>query len=551
MRSIKIFLLTVVFTGIISSCKDQLDVRNPNEPTVATLNTESGIIKYALSGIYVNGFVDLKYQDGVVGQFWGNGFFDLMADNVGAEAANVFMNQIGAPNTVKLDDGTVVPNPNSPQRNAAMLRQNNLNANGGSNCLYYEWGYMYSLNHSCNTILNKVDVVAFSGDAETKIAVLKAWAYWWKGFAYSRLGSIYYAGLIVDNADGADGTNNVYVTRAEILAEAESNFAKAEAILNTLTANGTYTELVGAIIPDFCQVGKGGILDPAMWIRNINTYRARNILANTRVDAMTNTLWDQILTLTNAGITKSDFVFTLRSNDNADILSPQGGALSASSTGDPNSAATYKISERLVSAFQPGDKRKTNNFKQLAAPWIGNADRGNVFNTRWQLLDGGAGLSGVYVYSDRSAGGYELFMAGSYDENQLMKAEANIYKGGAGVDAGLALIDGIRADQGAGLAATAGTGLTKDLAITELRRERRVGLLFRSVAFYDVRRYGIIDPIGSGGGLTGQLVLDAIGAVNTNATIDYDYLDYWDVPDTELALNKPGAGSADVVNPKP
>jgi hypothetical protein len=45
-------------------------------------------------------------------------------------------------------------------------------------------------------------------------------------------------------------------------------------------------------------------------------------------------------------------------------------------------------------------------------------------------------------------------------------------------------------------------------------------------------------------------LVDNNGVLNTNATIDYNYLDYWDVPDNELAYNPPNAGSFAVVNPK-
>jgi starch-binding outer membrane protein, SusD/RagB family len=544
MKSNIILITTLLCLVAVSSCKDDLDVLNENEPTTATLTTEKGFVKFASAGIYLNGFVDLKYQDGVFGLFWGNGVFDLMADNLGAEAANVFMNQIGAPEKVTLDDNSVVPNPNAPSHQPDMLRQNNLNGNQSQNPLYYEWAYMYSLNRSANFILKTIETVKFEGDVDTKKNLLQAWAYWWKGYAYSRIGSIYHAGLVVDEHEGK--TNNNYKTRQEIIAAAEENFSSAESILSSMTDNGTYLSLLGKLIPDFMRVGKGGLITPQMWIRNINTYRARNILVNKRVDEMNATDWDAVLTLTNAGILESDFVFTLRSNETGDIISSQG-TLSARSTGDPASAATFKISERLIQEFQPGDDRLANNFTQLASPWIGNSDRGNVFNTRWELLDGGDGLSGVIVYSDQDAGENELYIAGTYEENELMKAEALIYKNS--IDAGTASIDAVRDYQGAGLASL-GTGLTQDEAIEQLRSERRVALLFRSVAFYDARRYGVIDPVSTGGGKTNAVVIDNDGNVHTNAVIDYQFMDYWDVPDNELVYNPPAEGSAAVINPK-
>lgn len=548
MKNLKILLLLVAFMGAATSCQDQLDITNPNEPTTVTLKSEKGFIKFAMGGVYINGFVDIKtttFADGVLGAFWANGFHDIMADNLAAEAANCYLNQIGAPEYVRLDNNTVVNNPNSPKQQPAMLTQNNQNATAGQNPLFYEWAYMYALNGVCNYILANVDGVEFTGDAATKIATLKAWAYWWKGFAYSRIGSIYFAGLIVDEATK---TNSDYKSSAEILAEAEKNFAAAVTILGSLTANATYTEILGSIIPDFNQVGHGGVLSPAEWVRNINTYRARNIMANKTVASMTSADWDQILSLTTNGITATDLVFTCRSNENGDILSPQSGTVASKATGDPTAGATYKISERLIQSFQSGDQRLANNFAQLASPWLGNADRGNIFNTRWELLDGGDGINGTIVYSDRTPGGEELFMAGSYEENELMKAEAQIYKGN--IPAALLLIDAVRNRQGAGLAPLAGNALTQPQAVAQLRSERRVGLLFRNVAFYDARRYRIIDPITSGGGMTGAVVIDGAGGLNTNATINYNFLDYWHVPDNELAYNAPSGSSVPVVNPK-
>ena len=199
MKSLKIILMTIIFAGMFSACQDQLDVQNPNQPTVSSLNSESGIINFALGATYNNGFRDLKYQDGVVGLFWGGGYHDLIADVVGAEAANVYMNQIGSPLSVSYNGGAiVVPNPNSPPRQYQMLRANNLNAKGGDNPVYYEWATMYAINNVQNIILSVVDGVSFTGDATAKANTIKAWAHFWKGFAYSRIGSMYYAGVIND-----------------------------------------------------------------------------------------------------------------------------------------------------------------------------------------------------------------------------------------------------------------------------------------------------------------------------------------------------------------
>jgi len=526
------------------SCEDQLDVKNPNEPTIQSLYSENGIVNFAQGSVYRNGFIDLKYVDGVLGRFLGNGYHDLWADVVGAEAANVYMNQIGAPYTVILDDGTTVPNPGSPRAQAELIRNNNVNSNAGNNPLFYEWAYMYSLNNVCNVMLSVIDQVEFGADAEIKSNIIKAWAYWWKAYAYFRIGSAYYAGLIVDTPNT---TNGDYKTSAEILAEANNNLTKLETILNSLTGSPAYTEFFSRIIPDYFQVGKGSPPTPAMWIRNINTLRARIILANTRVSDMTAAQWNQIMTLTNNGILKDDMVFTVRANSNGDIISPNTGTIATKSTGNPSGEATYKISERLISDFRPGDKRFSNNFSQVTT-WIGESARGNSFNTRWELVDGGNGLSGVIIYGNKSPNEAETYVAGTYEENQLMKAEANIYLNS--INNGLVLIDEVRNYQGAGLSALAGTGLTQAQAIAELRSERRVALLFRYVAFYDARRWGTLEPMASGGGRTGAVVIDNSGKVNVNAKIDYQFMDYFHVPDNELKYNPPADGSAPVINPK-
>lgn len=541
MKNIKIFTFLFVLVSMFA-CKEQLDVQNPNQPTVGSANTESGIVAFATGSIYANGFRDLQFSDGVFGTFWSGavGFHEFMGDIVGVEAANAFINQLGCPDVVVLDNGTRVPNPQSPNTQKALIRSINVNAQQGNNPLYYEWAYMYAMNNGANNILELVETVSFSGNAAAKKATLQAWAYWWKGFAYSRIGSIYFAGLI--NNEAAK-TNSNYVAKERIIEEANANFDKAIAALNGLDGSADYTMLMTRLIPEINQVGKGNVPTPAMWKRNINTMKARNILVNTPVSAMTPTQWNAITALVNDGVRVGDNVFTMRSNANGDLMSPQGGTVAARATGNPNGTAGYKVSERLVQEFKAGDRRLTNNFIQLTRAWIGNSDRGNAFNTRWQMLDGGAGVAGVAVLGTRVAGAYELYISGSYEENELMKAEALINAGN--INGGLQVVDAIRTFQGAGLAAVANTGLALDAAREELRRERRVVLAFRGFSFYDARRWGVLDN-----GRRGAVVVDGVGRLNTNATITYSYLDYWDVPDNELAYNPAAGSSAPVKNPK-
>jgi hypothetical protein len=540
----KITLLSLLAL-LVFGCKEQLDVKNPNQPTTASATNESGLINLAQGAIYVNGFSTVKFG-GFYGTFWGDPFsyHEIMGDNVGVEAANQRLNEIGVANYVVLDNGSRVVNPNSPATQPAMIRQVNINSNASDNPLYYEWAYMYSLNTGANNILALVDATELSGDAESKRNALRAWAYWWKGYAYARIGSIYYAGII---NDAATGTNNVFVSKEAIIAESNANFDKAAAALSAVTSTADYSAILGKIIPAYFQTGKGGVLTPDMWKRNINSMKARNLLVNTTVKAMTAAQWNSILDLTKNGVTATDLVFTARSNETSDFISATGNTPAALSTGSAKTTS-FKISERLVQDFKAGDKRLENNFAKEANPWIGNNDRGNIFNTRWGLIDGGKGLPGVVVLGNRGVGEYEFYMATTYEENQLTMAEALINTGD--IEGGLKIIDAIRTLQGAGLPAVAGKGLALAAAREELRSERRVVLPFRGLAFYDARRWGVIDDISAGGGRPNAVVVDRSGIVNTKATINYNLLDYWDVPANELAYNKAGDGSAAVQNPK-
>jgi hypothetical protein len=544
MKNNKILVGLLCISVSIGACKKQLDVTNTNAPTPSSANSESGIVSLAQGSIYRNGFYDLKYSDGVYGRFWAGatGFQEIMGDIIGAEAANAYMNQIGCPNKVTLDNGTVVLNPSAVNTQYALMRFVNVNAQGGSNPTYYEWAYMYNMIAAANDVLEIAATTTFTGaGAATKKATVQAWAYWWKGYAYARIGSIYYAGIIQNNGTSAAGTNGNYVTKEAIIAESNANFDKAATAIAAATSGSDYDAILGALLPEFLQKGKGGILTPTMWLHNINTMKARNILVNTTKAAMSSAQWSSVLTLVNNGITSSDLVFTGRTDAGGDFL----GTTAADKTQSAGNATnTYKLSERWVQEFRAGDKRKTNNVRTLPNVGIFNTDRGNVFNTRYSLTNGGSGIAGVVVYSNTAPGGNEITLAGSYEENELMKAEALIQS--SQVDAGVTAINNVRNYQGAGLAALA-TGLSQAAAYEELRSERRVALAFKGLSFYDARRWEIIAPDKS---RTGCMVISAAGVLSTNATINYGYLDYWDVPDNELAYNPAAAGSAAVVNPK-
>jgi hypothetical protein len=533
-----------------SCSKKELDIKNPNSPTPATASTEGGIVSLALGAVYQNGFngiTDLKYTNSFLGSsywFLGPAYQDLMADVVSAEAANNVTNQVGVPDYVILDNATKIAN-TAPAKQ--VVRINNSRTKAGTNMFYYEWTWMYFLNNACNGVLYYLNGTSFVGDSASKRNTLKAWAYFWKGYAYSHIGSLYYAGLIKNDYTALSSD---YKSSADMITEANANYDKAIAALTALPNTTAYNSIMSVLIPGQCNTGKGGngtsiMISPTMWIHTINTMKARNLLVNKRLKDMTTADWNSILTLVNNGVSSSDFVFTGRSAASGSFLSATTGSVSSLTVGDPTST-TYKISERLIQDFKTGDKRLTNNFTNLITYL--NQKGGFTYGTRYRLLDGGAGTSGVTVYGSKTVGAYELYLGATYEENELMKAEANIKLNN--IATGLASVDAVRTYQGAGIAAVSGVVTDPALAYEELRKERRVGLLFRNVALYDARRWGVLDDVSAGGGRTGCVVLSTTGALNTNATINYNFVDYWDVPDDETALNPPSSTSAPVKNPK-
>lgn len=549
MKKITIAFSLVLLTAI--SCKKELNIIDTNNPTPAAAASEAGVISLAQGSIYRNGFFSLKYADGVYGRFWAGatGFHEMMGDIIGVEAANAYINQIGCPNKVTLDNGSVVLNPSAVNTQYALLRSVNVNSQSGSNPTYYEWAYMYNLIVASNTVIDLATKSSYTSEAATKKATILAWAYYWKGYAYARIGSIYYAGIKQNATFEDQSTNGNYVSKENIIAESNIMFDNAATQIAAATSTVAYTEVLGKLIPSFLQKGKGGVFTKAAFLRNINTMKARNILVNTPIAAMSTAQWSSILTLTTNGITATDLIFTGRTDANGDFL---GTTIADKVASSAASTGTYKLSERWVQEFKAGDQRFANNVRSLN-PGVGNfnQDRGNSFNTRYTLRRAGNGIAGVVVYANADAGLNEITLCGTFEENELMKAEATMNVGGfspASIISGMAMIDNVRNYQGAGLVPTIAASAVA--AREELRRERRIALAFKGLSFYDARRMDIIDPSKSRTGCTLVSIANAVTTVNTNATINYGFLDYWDVPDNELAYNPAAAGSAPIKNPK-
>jgi hypothetical protein len=183
-------ILAVLFTY---SCKDQLNVNNPNQPGIEAAGTESGFLALAQGTTYLNGFNIIKYSDGGLGPTFYTGvvgYHELMGDAVVSDFANAFMNQVGCPDNIVLDNDSLIVNPNAPPIQKDLMRQLNVYSLQGNNPGYYEWAFMYNLLHAVNRVFDMSATVPFSGNADVKKNTIKAWCYWWKGFVYARLGSM-------------------------------------------------------------------------------------------------------------------------------------------------------------------------------------------------------------------------------------------------------------------------------------------------------------------------------------------------------------------------
>ncbi|MDQ6761941.1 MAG: hypothetical protein M3015_04840, partial [Bacteroidota bacterium] len=234
MKHVKIYTLIglLVFISLASCKKTSLDVVNRNEPGFNVLNSEAGVLAFASGGIYISGFGDevhnnvpsLNDQLGQGFMMLVIGFHESMGDNIYIPWGNNSYKFADNPQWWKLDDGSTVQNPIGAGQ-IAELRLRNDRAYGASNAFLPEWTYMYFLNNSCNILLQKLtEDITFSGNADLKKQTLSAWAYWWKGYAYSRIGSMYTAGIITDVPNE---TNPNFVDHDAIIVEANKNLDKA------------------------------------------------------------------------------------------------------------------------------------------------------------------------------------------------------------------------------------------------------------------------------------------------------------------------------------
>jgi starch-binding outer membrane protein, SusD/RagB family len=559
MSRYKILFLSSLCIIYATSCKKQLNVGNPNQPTVAqNVVDEGSLAQFGQGAVYVDGFQYVNAYNWLGSSYFSlnYGYAELLADLTGSTDANEIINTINIPSYAIFDDGTKTP-VGEPQSQQLRTGNTRASTSAGYNALYYEWEDIYLLNGSCNSFLATIpNIKSLSADA---VSTFEAWGYFWKGYAYSVIGSQYTAGVI---SNVAGTTNGHYLIKDSIIAESNYWLNLAATTLGGISAGSAeYAKVMGELIPpDFQQTTHGAPPTTTAFIHNINTLLARNILVNklstfvngtlggtiskASVPAISTSDWQSVITLTSNGVQPGDGIF-IATSSGVNSYYGQGNGNITLMLGGSNSNTVFQPGLRLTQNYNSGDQRLALDFTASASDTFYN----DLFSTVYSMISGSNGTTTVYNYSDADPGAYETVIAGSFEENTLMQAEADIMTGN--VEAGLSLIDAERNYQGAGVAAVAGTGLTQTQAYNQLVRERRVALFGRGLSFYDSRRWGWSYDITQGGGSYGNMVLwqPATGhsIMYHNVTFDYNFMDYWDVPADEVILNPPSSATAGVV----
>ena len=535
-----IFILLLLGTA----CKkSSLILSDPNNPTPdQSLTTEAGLKGFAL-GIIQKMVANVPDEGNSNIFLVALSFHSIMGDEAYVPYGNWGLRWVNQVYSITLPGGQVVINPNGVDQKTQLQGFDSRDA-GERNAFQYEWASCYYIIAQCNQLLKSLENpdISFSGDADTKRGTLKAWAQWWKGFAYSRIGSIYLAGVITNEPNEI---NDNFVDHSQILAEATKVLDDCTATLNSITENADYDEVMTAIVASFND--NQHVVSPDSWKRQINSLKARNLLVNKKVKDMTATDWNDVLTLADDGVQAGDNIFKFG-------MDPSGTNDISSGFFHPyafiGEAAQYTfVSERLIQEFKDGDNRFTTGFDLFDPPHVNERGRGLQFGTRWNptyIENGGH-------YATAANEGLVPW-ACSYEENELMKAESMIRVNN--IDAGLQHVDAVRDFQNSGLTHVSGTGLTQAEAIEEFRRERRVALFLWGTAFYDARRWGVTEPASQGGGRADAIVMvpgNMLVPTQANPAavpcfMEYRYLDYWDVPQNEIDFNEPGSGSVPVKN---
>lgn len=542
MKRYLIYIITIAV--VIGACKKSSLLKNdPNLPTPElSLVTEAGLKNFSL-GILQKMMADVPDEGNTNIFHIALTNHSIMGDEAYCPYGNYGFRWVDQVYSITLPNGTVITNPNGLDQKTQLQGFDSRGA-GELNAFQYEWSVCYYIIAQANQLLAALDnpELNLAGEVDNKKNTFKAWALWWKGYAYSRIGSMYLAGVITNEAGV---TNGDFVDHTAIMTEADKILNECLTTLNAVTESADYTSIMQAIVASFND--NKSVVTPDMWKRQVYTLKARNLLANKKITEMTTADWQQVITLTDQGIQATDNIFRFG-------MDPSGANDVSQAFFHPYAfigevAQFTFVSERLVQEYKANDNRFNIGFVPFSVPKVNERGRGLQFGTRWNpvyIEDGG-----LYATGDNRG---LVPLVCSYEENQLMKAEALIRTGS--INPGLTLVDEVRDFQNSGLAHVAGAGLNADQALEEYRKERRVALFLWGTAFYDARRWGVTKPASQGGGranaiviIPGNLLTPAqTGSIPTPCFMEYNYMDYWDVPQNELDFNTPGNVSIPLKN---
>ncbi len=537
-----IYIIMIVL--IAGACKkSSLELNNPNQPIPAqSLTTEAGLKNFSL-GILQKMVANVP-DEGKTNIFHiALTNHSIMGDEAYCPYGNYGLRWVNQVYKITLPNGTQILNPNTLAQKEQLQGFDSRGA-GELNAFQYEWSSCYYIISQANYLLAALNdpALKLTGDVENKKNTFKAWAQWWKGYAYSRIGSMYLAGVIVDTAGTSNGN---FVDHTVIMGEADKLLNDCLTTLNAISATDDYTAIMTAIVASF-NLNKS-VVTPDMWKRQIYSLKARNLIANKKITDMTPANWQQVITLANQGIQATDNIFRFG-------MDPSGSNDVSLGQFHPyfylGEVVQFTfVSERLIQDFKPNDNRLSTGFVPFSVPKVNERGRGLQFGTRWNpvFIENG----GLYATGNNAG---TVPWACSYEENELMKAEALLRTNS--IEPGLQLVDAVRDFQHSGLAHVAGTGLNATQALEEYRKERRVALFLWGTAFYDARRWGITKPAAQGGGRANAIVIipgnlltpEQTGSVPTPCFMEYNYMDYWDVPQNEIDFNTPGSVSPPLKN---
>lgn len=520
---VRVGVVALVATLLFAACDTtELDVNNPNEPTPDVLRTEEGLKRLGQGFYDAVDLADPKNYAWIV-----QIYHELMGDAMVSPWGNWQFRWLSQVESITLDDGEVWTPPEGGTQPSEVNRVNSRSQDTQS-AVVQEWGSMYFLNNQANLMLEILDEgsVTFESDADAKERGYRAWAHFWKGYAYARIGSMYEQAVILDVFGE---TNNDFQPQSAIIAESNRQFDLA--IDN---ASG-FDAVASDVVPELLTDTEVGVPTGASLTQAANTLKARNLLVNTPRADLTQTQWEQIRSLTQNGLEDNSGTFILRHDDITFPAEVFNRFVPRAAWGP---RGWHRVSERLIQDIQPGDAR-LDEFQQTFDP-SGNPEtwstrgRGIQYNSTWRVNSVDAAGNPVpsrYASNTATEDPIKWYFV-SFEENLLMQAEAELALGNPATAADL--IDDVRAYQDAELPDVDPNGDVFEA----LRSERRIGLFLRGLAFYDARRWGVLEN-----GRSGAVVVENDGTINTDATIQYGYLPYWPVPDEELTFNRPGGGS--------